>query len=97
MPATPATGRPTRSWTTVLDGQELRQLRRRRELSQEKLADLAGVSLGTVARLERLHRSPCRGRTLARLAAALGERPAAISLPESVSADVTVTCEDRVG
>ncbi len=97
MPATPATQRPGRSWTTVLDGQHLRQLRRQRELSQEKLADLAGVSPGTVARLERQHHSPCRGRTLARLAAALGERPAAISSPESVSADVTVTCGERVG
>ena len=97
MPATPATRQPGRSWTTVLDGQQLRQLRRRRELSQEKLADLAGVSLGTVARLERRHCSPCRGRTLARLAAALGERPAAISPPESVSADAAATCGERAG
>jgi transcriptional regulator with XRE-family HTH domain len=97
MPATPATQRPVRSWTTILDGQQLRQLRRQRELSQEKLADLAGVSPATVARLERQHRSPCRGRTLARLAAALGERPAAISPSESAAADVPATCGERVG
>ena len=97
MPVTPATRWPGRSWTTILDGQQLRKLRRQRELSQEKLADLAGVSLGTVARLERQEHSRCRGRTLARLAAALGERPASISPPESVAADVTVTRGERVG
>lgn len=56
----------------------LHQLRRQHGLSQEKLADLAGVSLTTVARLERQPYSPCRGRTLARVAAALGEEPAAV-------------------
>ena len=65
-------------WTTVLDGQRLRQLRHERALSQEKLASLAGISPTTVARLERLPRPLCRGRTLARLAAALGEPPAAL-------------------
>jgi hypothetical protein len=39
-------------WTTVLDGQRLRQLRRQHGLSQEKLADRAGISLTTVARLD---------------------------------------------
>jgi DNA-binding XRE family transcriptional regulator len=94
--ATPAAQRPARSWTMVLDGHQLRKLRRQRELSQEKLADLAGVSFTTVARLERQHHSPCRGRTLARLAAALGERPAAILLPESAAAGVPATCGEHV-
>ena len=66
-------------WTTVLDGERLRQLRQRRRLSQEKLADLAGISLTTIARLERQDRSPCRSWTLGRLAAALNETPAAIT------------------
>jgi DNA-binding XRE family transcriptional regulator len=66
-------------WTTVLDGERLRQLRRQRGLSQEKLADRAGVSLTTVARLERQRSPSCRCRTLARLAAALGEHPATIA------------------
>ncbi len=70
--------RPPQVWTTVLDGQRLRQLRHERALSQEKLACLAGLSPATVARLERLPRPLCRGRTLARLAAALGEPPAAL-------------------
>jgi DNA-binding XRE family transcriptional regulator len=69
---------PAQRWTTVLDGQKLRQLRRQHGLSQEKLADQAGISLTTVARLERQVRPPCRCRTLARLAAALGEQPATI-------------------
>jgi len=65
--------RCTQRWTTALDGLKLRQLRRQHGLSQEKLAGLADISLTTLARLERHHRSPCRTYTLARLAAALGE------------------------
>jgi transcriptional regulator with XRE-family HTH domain len=61
-----------------IDGQRLRQLRLQGGLSQEMLADRAGVSLATVGRLERHGHPSCRGRTLARLAAALGEHPAAI-------------------
>ena len=82
-PVPASTGSNTaQRWTTVLDGQRLRQLRRQHGLSQEKLADRAGISLTTVARLERLSRAPCRGRTVARLAAALGEHPAAIGCPK---------------
>jgi DNA-binding XRE family transcriptional regulator len=66
-------------WTTALDGLKLRQLRRQHGLTQEKLADRAGISLTTMARLERQHQAPCRTYTLARLASALGEHPAAIS------------------
>jgi Helix-turn-helix domain len=62
----------------IIDGQRLRQLRRQRGLSQETLADRAGVSVATVGRLERCGRPSCRGRTLGRLAAVLGEHPAAI-------------------
>lgn len=67
-------------WTTALDGPRLRQLRRQHGLSQEQLADQAGLSLTTVTRLERQVRAACRGRTLARLAAALDEDPAALIL-----------------
>jgi DNA-binding XRE family transcriptional regulator len=66
-------------WTTALDGLKLRQLRHQHGLSQERLADLADISLTTLARLERHHRSPCRTYTLARIAAALGEPAASIS------------------
>jgi transcriptional regulator with XRE-family HTH domain len=66
--------------TIALDGTRLRELRRQHGLSQERLADRAGLSLTTVARLESRPTSPCRGRTLGRLAAALGEEPEAISL-----------------
>jgi transcriptional regulator with XRE-family HTH domain len=81
MAVSPAVAHQTRSRTTVLDGHRLRQLRRQHGISQEKLADLAGISLTTVARLERKSPSACRGRTLARLAAALGEEPSAIAPP----------------
>ena len=40
--------RPAQPQTFILDGQRLRQLRRQRGLSQEELADQAGVSLTTV-------------------------------------------------
>lgn len=92
-PDTPAVGwpappdsrstRPAGRWTTVLDGRRLQQLRRQHALSQERLADRADISLTTVARLERQPRSPCRTRTLARLAAVLGEHPASLSIAAS--------------
>jgi len=67
----------------------LRELRRERGLSQEALADRAGISLATVARLERQTRASCRGRTLARLAAALDEESAAIGLPSPATGTPT--------
>jgi DNA-binding XRE family transcriptional regulator len=68
--------RTPKLWTTVVDGQRLRRLRRQRGLSQGALAEQAGISLTTVARLERQRRSPCRTWTLAALAVALGEQTA---------------------
>jgi DNA-binding XRE family transcriptional regulator len=66
-----------------MDGQRLRHLRRQHGLSQEALASQAGISLTTITRLERQHRSPCRTWTMARLAAALGEQPASIMFAAS--------------
>jgi transcriptional regulator with XRE-family HTH domain len=43
-------------WTTIANGQRIRELRRQCGLAQAELAGLAGVSLDTVARLERQHR-----------------------------------------
>ncbi len=87
-----ASTRPSQPQTFLLDGHRLRQLRRQRGLSQEQLADQAGISVTTVARLERRPNAPCRGRTLGRLARALGEHPAATTLrpaiqPATVPAD----------
>jgi DNA-binding transcriptional regulator YiaG len=73
---------PTPPHTFILDGHLLRQLRRQRGLSQEALADQAGISLTTIARLERQLRAPCRGWTLGRLAKAVGENPAAMTLQQ---------------
>ena len=70
-------------WTTVLDSDRLRQLRLQRGLSQSELAGKAGLSLATMARLERQPGRRCRSRTLRRLALALGEDPAAL-LPRAV-------------
>ena len=67
-----------RRWYIVVDGQRLRELRCQRGLRQRELAELAGVSTYTVAKLERHQAVSCRTRTLARLAAALGEKPSAI-------------------
>jgi len=78
-----------RRWMVIVDGQRLRELRLQGRLSQETLADRAGVSLATVGRLERHGRPPCRGRALARLAAALGEHPAAITPADNGAEEVT--------
>ena len=75
---TKRTGRADR-WIAVINGQRLRELRLQRAMSQVELAKLAGVSAHTVSKLERQPASCCRTRTLARLAAALGESPAAIT------------------
>jgi DNA-binding transcriptional regulator YiaG len=79
-PGTPST-RPTPPHTFILDGQLLRQLRHQRGLSQAALADQAGISLTTVARLERQPHAPCRGWTLGRLAKAVGEDPTTMTFP----------------
>lgn len=79
MPASPSQLRAAQRWTTVLDGRELRRLRRARGLSQERLASRAGISLTAVVRLERRPDAACRCRTLARLAKALGEDPTALA------------------
>ena len=73
---------PGRQWNTVIDGRRLRELRQRRGLSQPGLADLAGVSLTTVARLERQEKAPCRKWMLGRLAVALDEEPAAFTVAQ---------------
>ena len=69
-----------RSWTTTVDGTRLRQARRDHDLSRAELAGTAGISVTTLARLERQPRTRCRGRTLARLALALGEDPTSTTL-----------------
>jgi DNA-binding XRE family transcriptional regulator len=73
---------PRRQWNTVIDGRRLREVRQQRELSQAGLADLAGVSLTTVARLERQEKAPCRKWMLGRLAVALDEVPAAFAVAQ---------------
>jgi serine/threonine-protein kinase RsbW len=67
-----------RQWTPVIDGPRLRRLRQLHGLSQERLAYQADLSIATVANLERPPQRPCRWPTLARLATALEEHPAAI-------------------
>lgn len=74
--------RPVQPHTFILDGHRLRHLRRQRGLSQVDLADKAGISLTTVARLERQPHAPCRGWTLGRLARALGEPSATMTLQQ---------------
>ena len=81
LPAAPAPARSgirARRWFVVADGQRLRQLRREQRLSQDALARQAGISVGTIGQLERQAHPSCRGRTLARLAAALGAQPTAL-------------------
>jgi DNA-binding XRE family transcriptional regulator len=77
-PAPAWSGSRARRWFVVADGQRLRQLRREQRLSQEALARRAGISVSTIGQLERQAYASCRGRTLARLAAALGTQPTAL-------------------
>ena len=75
----PASRAASQRWTTVIDGRQLQRLRRQHSLSQEELAAKAGISQSTVARLERHPCTTCRSRTLARLAATLGQEPTALT------------------
>jgi DNA-binding XRE family transcriptional regulator len=77
--AVQASARQPAAQVAVIDGRQLRQLRRARGLSQENLAWTAGLGLTTIARLESQPRARCRFGTLARLAAVLGENPRAIT------------------
>jgi DNA-binding Xre family transcriptional regulator len=72
-----AGGRAER-WLVAEDGHRLWQLRHEHRLFQQVLADWAGISVGTIGLLKRQARARCRGRTLARLAAALGAPPSAL-------------------
>jgi DNA-binding XRE family transcriptional regulator len=86
---------PTRTadrWFTVLDGTRLRQLRHQRGLSAAELAGKAGVGLSTVVRLERQPWGSCRTHTLARLAAALGQPPAAFTPTQPAPAEAGHSC-----
>lgn len=63
-------------WLTAVDGQRIRHLRRQRGMARKEFAGLADISPDTLAREDRQRGARCRTRTLARLAAALGEHPA---------------------
>lgn len=78
MTRLPSRTRPPNRWFIVLDGARLRELRRQHGLSPAELAGKAGIGLSTVTRVERHPQHLCRTRTLARLAAALGQPPATL-------------------
>jgi transcriptional regulator with XRE-family HTH domain len=69
-------------WTMLIDGHHLRNSRNQHGLTRDQLASKAGISSATIARLERHSRIRCRSRTLARLAAALGQSPATLTSRE---------------
>ena len=79
--------RPPNRWLTVVDGARLRQLRRQHGLTAAELAGKAGIGHSTVIRLERQPSARCRGRTLARLAVALGQPAAALTASQPPPAD----------
>jgi transcriptional regulator with XRE-family HTH domain len=62
------------SWSRSSQGR-----RRQHGLSPAELAGQANIGLSTVTRLERQHQRRCRTRALVRLAAALGQPPAALT------------------
>ena len=55
-------------------GQQLREARARRLLTQEELAEMAGISAATVVNIERDHQRP-HFRTMRKLAEALDVEP----------------------
>jgi len=71
---------PAQAWYIVINGHQLRQLRRDHGLTRAELAGKAGISVSTLARLERVPHASCRTRTFARLAITLGEDPRATTL-----------------
>ena len=61
---------------TVLQiGDKVRETRKRKLLTQDQLADKAGVGVNTIIRIERNQVEP-HSRTIRKLAAALGVSPA---------------------
>jgi len=73
MTSAPSPTSSANRWLIVVDGERLRQVCRQHGLSAAELAGKAGIGLSTVTRLERQPGRFCRTRTLARLAAALGQ------------------------
>jgi transcriptional regulator with XRE-family HTH domain len=70
-----ATRRLARMLAEVLYiGDRLRDLRKRRPLTQEQLAERSGVGIATIVRVERNQVEP-RGSTIRKLAEALGVEP----------------------
>jgi DNA-binding XRE family transcriptional regulator len=66
-------------WSAIIDGRQLGHLRALHGLTRQQLACHAGLSLATLARLERQDTARCHPRTTARLAIALTEHPAAFT------------------
>jgi transcriptional regulator with XRE-family HTH domain len=64
--------RAARPWTSAVDGDMLRRLRCQRGLPKIGLADKAGISVSTVAKLEGEPGARARIHTLGLLAGALG-------------------------
>ncbi len=60
--------------TVLRIGDKVRETRKRKLLTQEQLADKAGVGVNTIIRIERNQVEP-QGRTIRKLAAALGVTP----------------------
>jgi len=61
--------------TVLRIGEKVREARKRKLLTQEQLADKAGVGVNTIIRIERNQVEP-HSRTIRKLAAALGVSPA---------------------
>jgi len=61
--------------TVLRIGEKVRETRKRKLLTQEQLADKAGVGVNTIIRIERNQVEP-HSRTIRKLAAALGVAPA---------------------
>ena len=69
---------PFQYWMVTVDGKLLGKRRRERNMSQQWLSHRAGVSLGTIQRVEKLSAASCHRRTLQQLASVLSPEPDAL-------------------
>ena len=68
------TPKPRYNLTVLRIGDKVRETRKRKLLTQQQLADKAGIGVNTIIRIERNQVEP-HGRTIRKLAAALGVTP----------------------
>jgi DNA-binding XRE family transcriptional regulator len=84
-------------WSAVIHGPHLRDLRQAHHFTRRQLGYHAGISPHTIGRLERQDQARAATRTMARLAIALGEHPAAFTLTVTRLVRAVPSTEGKAG